>query len=283
VIELIRWWHRFVMRAHLSFGFATSLLLCTAACGDGGIDDIDDAGYVDPDEPEHPDPFDDFGGDGDGDGDGDIDPNCPARDPNVTIGFDHVDVGLDEGDIDINWKCTATEVDFSTEINLVLDCPDAPNFPIAIDIAPSPGALPTPVLPGDTIHLHYSASGSTWDARNLRLDTDDGHLLTLAISDHLPAPTDSYALPFVIEPVFGLCATTTSQHCGDGTSEQATVERGSLAFEVDGEAVQMLDRQHDVVGIDTQVWVTHAGRYVDVEASGCTNLPEAWYIMLVVN
>jgi hypothetical protein len=153
---------------------------------------------------------------------------------------------------------------------------------ISIDIAPSPAALPTPVLPGDTIHVHYRA-GTTWDTRNLRLDTNDGHLLTLLFSDHLPSPTASYAPPFEIEPVFGLCATPTSHYCGDGSSAQVMVERGALAFEVDGDAIQMLDRQHAIVGDDTQVWLTHAGRYVDVESSECTNLPEAWYIMLVVN
>jgi hypothetical protein len=214
------------------------------------------------------------GDSGDGDGDGDGDPSCPPGDPNVYFSHEPFEFGVGPDAVDIDWTCTATDVDVSDGLDLLLDCPDAA-MPITIDISATPSFLP-PVFPGDTIHVRYAYEGPWWFNIYLRIDVDGyGHLLTLIDGDSL-VPPDNYAfeLPFPIQPVSGLCPPMPDV-CGD-------LERLALGFQVNGEAVEMLDSNYAIVGGDpgTDVWVEAAGHLHDIN---CTDTPDEWYRVLIAN
>jgi hypothetical protein len=289
------------MRWQIVLGFvAVSAATVSASCviveGDGGDDagettmvgDGDgDPGDGDPGDgdPGDGDPGDGDGdgdgepGDGDGDGDpgdgdGDGDPNCPPGDPDGYFSYEPFEFGGDPRNVDLDWTCTATEVDVSDGLYLLLDCPDA-TMPITIDISATPSFLP-PVFPDDTVHVRYVYEGPWWFNIYLRIDVEGyGHLLTMIDGDSL-LPPDNYAfeLPFPIQPVSGLCAPRPDS-CGD-------LERLALAFEVDGESVEMLDSNYAIVGGDpgTDVWVAHAGHLHDIV---CTDTPDEWYRVLIAN
>jgi hypothetical protein len=248
--------------------------------GDGGTGDGDgdgDTGDGDGDGDGDPGDGDTGDGDGDGDpgdGDGDGDPSCPPGDPDVYFSYEPFEFGVDPWDIDLDWTCTTTAVDVSDGLLLLLDCPDA-TMPITIDISATPSFLP-PVVVGDTIHVRYVYEGPWWFNVYLRLELDGhGHLLTLIDADSL-LPPDSFAfeLPFPIESVSGLCDPT-PDGCGD-------LERLALAFEVNGEAVEMLDSSYAIVGGDpgTEVWVATAEHLHDIT---CTDTPDEWFRVLIAN
>jgi hypothetical protein len=272
------------MRWRFAIGFvavalSTGLASCVVVGGDGGDEGGETTMMGDGDG----DPGDGDGepGDGDGDGDGepgdgdgDGEPNCPPGDPDVYFSYAPFEFGDDGSDIDLDWTCTATEVDVTNGLSLLLDCPDAA-MPITIDISATPSFLP-PVFPGDTIHVRYVFEGPWWFNIYLRIDVDGfGHLLTMIDADSL-LPPDNYAfeMPFPIQPVSGVCPPTPDV-CGN-------LERLALAFEVNGEAVEMLDSSYAIVGGDpgTEVWVANAGHLHDIN---CTDTPYEWYRVLITN
>jgi hypothetical protein len=259
------------MRWQFVFGFVAVFLstgpaACVVVDDDGG----DDAGETT------------MIGDGDGDGDpgagdGDGDPNCPAGDPGVD--FSYESLPSDDtpwwGDENIDWTCTATEVDVSDGLYLVADCPDAA-MPIMIDITATPSLL-LPMLPGDTIHVRYLIEGGPWFFnRYLRIDVDGhGHLLTMIEGDSLLPPVNySFETPFPIQLVSGLCALT-SDGCGD-------LERQALAFEVNDEAVEMLDGSHGIIGgvPGIEVWVADAWQRSDFMCSADNFRLESYRVLI---
>jgi hypothetical protein len=273
------------MRSQYAFmSFVVTLASCVVVVDDGAVDAGETTMMGDGDG----DPGDGDGepGDGDGDGepgdgdgepgdgDGDGDPNCPPGDPNVDFSYEPLDFGLGFSDVDLDWTCTATEVDVTDGLYLLLDCPDAA-MPIPIDISATPSFL-APVFVGDTVHVRYVLEGPWWFNIYLRLDVDGhGHLLTMIDGDGL-LPPDNYMFepPFAIQSVSGLCSPM-PDGCGD-------LERLALAFEVNGEAVEMLDSNYGIVGGDpgTEVWVATARHLHDID---CTDTPDEWFRVLITN
>jgi hypothetical protein len=271
------------MRWQLASGFvavslSTSLPACVVVGGDGSDDAGETTSNGDGDGDGNGDgdgePGDGDGEPGDGDGDGDGDPTCPPGDPDVYFSYEPFEFGVGPHDIDLDWTCTATEVDVTDGLSLLLDCPDA-TIPIKIDISATPSFLP-PVFVGDTIHVRYIYEGPWWFNIYLRIDVDGyGHLLTMIDGDSLlPPPEYVFELPFPIQAVSDLC-TPMPDVCGD-------VERLALAFTLNGEAIEMLDSNYEIVGgvPGTDVWVAAAGRLHNIN---CTDTPSEWFRVLIAN
>jgi hypothetical protein len=209
---------------------------------------------------------------GDGDGDGDL--NCLPRDPEVDFSY-AFEFGLDPSNpyADLDWTCTITAVDVSEGLDLLLDCPDAQE-PVTIAVTATPGFV-SPVFGGETIHLRYLVTGGWWFSTHLRLDIEGGgHFLTLIDGGLVPSNDLTFELPFVIEPVSGLCPSEPDE-CGN-------VERVALAFSIDGQPVELHDGSYSHIDAppSTDVWVSTAEHY---QIINCSDVADEWYRILIVN
>jgi hypothetical protein len=256
----------------------SSLLVCSASCAVEPKDVGDDTGETTtetatgdgvPGDGDGDGDGDTGDGDGDGDtGDGDGDANCAPGNPGVYVGYEDIDVGFYEINIELDWTCTVIDVDFTEGLYLLLDCPDA-DIPIEIDISATPN-LAASVAAGDSIRMYYDFHDPFWTNRHLRLDVEGyGHLLTLIDSEGL----SGLELPFSIQPTYGLC-TATPTDC-------AKFERATMVFGGAAEGVEMLDGNYAATNGDPgiQIWVDTAGRYVDID---CTDSPGTWYRILII-
>jgi hypothetical protein len=193
-------------------------------------------------------------GDGDGDGDG----ACEPRDPelSLSLGFHP---GADP-DLNLDWSCTIVNVDVSSGMSLLLDCPDVAD-PLNLSVDVTPGFV-APVSGGETIQLRYQRWSDDGGVDEfLRIDVDGvGHLLTWVDAF---ATLSSFPIPFAIEFMPTPCEPI-EEFCGPAT-------RHALAFEVDGETVEVLDGSHAAFG-GLDVWVFEAWEVPD-DVNSCTDAP----------
>lgn len=199
---------------------------------------------------------------------------CEAPDDEVYFSYEPFMFGLDAWDADVDWTCTVDQVDTSDGLDLSLDCPMAMQA-IEIDLRSSP-AFVAPLVGGETIQLRFVSEGPFWFNEYLRLDVEGhGHLLTIINGDGLlPPETYDFEHAHEIKPVYEACARE-MDFCGE-------LERLPLSFEISGEAHEVLDGHHDLIGpsLSTQVWAVEAGHLHEIE---CTDTPDEWFRVLIVD
>ena len=209
-------------------------------------------------------------------GDGDGDPEaCEARDEAAFFSYAPFEFGVEPWSADLDWACTVTAVDASAGLNLELDCPEAAQSPIVIDIQSSP-AIVTPLVGGEAVSLRFVSEGPFWFNEYLRLDLDGwGHLLTMTNGDGLTPPEPYvFELPVAVEPVYDVCPRQ-EDFCGQ-------LERLHLRFDLGGDAYDVLDGHHAVLGPPpgVDVWVGEAGHLYEID---CTDTPNEWFRVLIVS
>jgi hypothetical protein len=193
-------------------------------------------------------------------------PSCDPREPGVT--FQWTDPGeLLEPEFD--GVCTVAQIGGQADLALVLDCPDVgAQASISVDAEPS---FELAIAVGDALRVRHELGGWEWEIRYLRLDRDDGtHLLSIVDGDYA-----NYDLPHAITPIDDVCPADIDDFCG-------LMARRALAFDVDGQAVEVLDGTHATIdaAAGTEVWVARATYYPEFE---CTDGPLEWFRVLIVN
>jgi hypothetical protein len=165
--------------------------------------------------------------------------------------------------------CTVAELGDQADLALVLDCPDVgAQASISVEAEPS---FTLGLVVGDALRVRYELGGWEWETRFLRLDRDDGtHLLSTVDSDY-----DGYDLPYAMTPVDDVCPADIEDFCG-------LMARRALAFDVDGQPVEVLDGSHATIdpAVGTQVWLARATIIPTFE---CTDGPDQWFRFLIVD